>query len=77
MLAALLMFIYACTCWVFGKYGRASGILCAITLDLCLQRIILTEMYVSIWRNPFISNRERRMNMSTATGSAAFNSKLD
>lgn len=76
ILTALLMFIYATTCWIFGAYGRALGIICVIAMDLCLQRIILTQMYISKWRNPFISDSHRNMNMSTATGSAAVGSKV-
>jgi hypothetical protein len=71
ILTALLLFIYATTTWVFGQYGYAIGIVCCVAMDLCLQRIILCQLYISVWRNPFVSEELRLLNVATSIGNAA------
>jgi hypothetical protein len=65
ILVAILMFIYAIICWTFGRYGKAVGIVLTLAMDLCMQRIILTQMYLSMWNNPFIEDHVRKNNMIT------------
>jgi hypothetical protein len=65
IMVAILMFVYATTCWIFGRYGKVAGIVCTLAMDLCMQRIILTQMYISSWSNPFISEEHRKVNKTT------------
>lgn len=62
ILMTVLNSIYALVLWVFGVYGKPSGTIALFALFFCIQRLMLTVLYCSSWRNPFITDEERHVN---------------
>jgi hypothetical protein len=62
--------MYAAVLWVFGRYERHCGYIATLVCVLCTQRVLLTFLYVSNFKNPLIDATERqartdRMNLSS------------
>lgn len=62
ILMTVLNSTYALVLWVFGVYGKPGGTLALFALFFCIQRLTLTVLYCSSWRNPFITDEDRHVN---------------
>merc|ERR1711990_1000846 len=71
ILMAVLCFMNAAVLWVFGRYGLDCGYIAVLVSVFCVQRVLLTFLYLSNFVNPLIDEGERkarkaRMDMSNA-----------
>eukprot|EP00935_MAST-01C_sp_MAST-1C-sp1_P001270 g1270.t1 len=59
ILVAVWFFMNAAILWVFGTYGAQTGIVAAVCCAIVMQRVVLTYLYLSAFKNPLLSHEER------------------
>jgi hypothetical protein len=73
IMMAVVCFMNAAVLWVFGRYEHYCGYIAIVVCVFCVQRVLLTYLYVSTFKNPLIDDAERqarkaRAAMSTIIG---------